>query len=134
MQPAFVMLNVSECANYVMIPCWKLSNFFLHFIYFTFRDCFLSYFVHKFRSTIGKSKQIRPGDRVLIAISGGLSSSALLHLIRDGLDESSHKKLRFEPTFIYIDGKLILLYFIDYCSLPYLNIIGSMLYVNLQEI
>ncbi|XP_064116959.1 cytoplasmic tRNA 2-thiolation protein 2-like isoform X2 [Macrobrachium nipponense] len=67
------------------------------------RECFLSYFVHKFRSTIGKSKQIRPGDRILIATSGGTSSSALLHLVREGLDESSHKKLRFEPACIYID-------------------------------
>lgn len=67
------------------------------------RECFLSYFVHKFRSTIGKSKQIRPGDCILIATSGGASSSALLHLVREGLDESSHKKLRFEPACIYID-------------------------------
>ncbi|XP_068200967.1 cytoplasmic tRNA 2-thiolation protein 2 [Palaemon carinicauda] len=67
------------------------------------RECFLSYFVHKFRSTIGKSKQIRLGDQILIATSGGVSSSALLHLVREGLDESSHKKLRFEPACLYID-------------------------------
>ncbi|KAK7084126.1 Cytoplasmic tRNA 2-thiolation protein 2 [Halocaridina rubra] len=65
--------------------------------------CFLSYFVHKFRSTIGKSKQIRPGDHVLIATSGGPSSMAMLHLVRDGLNETSHKKLRFQPAFLYID-------------------------------
>nr|XP_045625547.1 cytoplasmic tRNA 2-thiolation protein 2-A-like [Procambarus clarkii]XP_045625548.1 cytoplasmic tRNA 2-thiolation protein 2-A-like [Procambarus clarkii]XP_045625549.1 cytoplasmic tRNA 2-thiolation protein 2-A-like [Procambarus clarkii]XP_045625550.1 cytoplasmic tRNA 2-thiolation protein 2-A-like [Procambarus clarkii]XP_045625551.1 cytoplasmic tRNA 2-thiolation protein 2-A-like [Procambarus clarkii]XP_045625552.1 cytoplasmic tRNA 2-thiolation protein 2-A-like [Procambarus clarkii] len=71
------------------------------------RQCFLLYFVHKFRSTIGKSKQIHPGDRVLVAISGGPSSVALLHLIREGLNENSHKKLRFEPAFLYVDESCI---------------------------
>ncbi|KAG7168336.1 Cytoplasmic tRNA 2-thiolation protein 2-A-like [Homarus americanus] len=69
--------------------------------------CFLSYFVHKFRSTIGKSKQIQPGDRVLVATSGGPSSAALLHLIREGLNENSHKKLRFEPVFLYVDESCV---------------------------
>ncbi|MPC17619.1 Cytoplasmic tRNA 2-thiolation protein 2-A [Portunus trituberculatus] len=67
------------------------------------RDCFLAYFTHKFRSTIGKSKQIHPGDRILVGLSGGASSTALLHLIREGLQESSHKKLRFDPVFLYVD-------------------------------
>lgn len=68
------------------------------------RNCFLAYFTHKFRSTIGKSKQIHPGDRVLVGLSGGASSTALLHLIHEGLQENSHKKLRFNPAFLYIDG------------------------------
>lgn len=67
------------------------------------RECFLAYFVHKFRSTIGKSKQIRHGDKVLVATSGGASSAAMLHLIRQGLNETSHKQLRFEPAFLYVD-------------------------------
>lgn len=71
------------------------------------RLCFLSYFVHKFRSTIGKSKQIHAGDRVLVATSGGASSTALLHMIREGLNENSHKKLRFDPAFLYIDESCI---------------------------
>ncbi|KAK8380728.1 hypothetical protein O3P69_007982 [Scylla paramamosain] len=33
------------------------------------RNCFLVYFTHKFRSTIGKSKQIHPGDRILVGLS-----------------------------------------------------------------
>lgn len=64
----------------------------------------MAYFVHKFRSTIGKSKQIRHGDKVLVATSGGASSAAMLHLIRQGLNETSHKQLRFEPAFLYVDG------------------------------
>lgn len=71
------------------------------------RLCFLLYFVHKFRSTIGKSKQIHAGDRVLVATSGGASSTALLHLLREGLNENSHKRLRFEPTFLYVDESCV---------------------------
>ncbi|XP_042866004.1 cytoplasmic tRNA 2-thiolation protein 2-like [Penaeus japonicus] len=67
------------------------------------RECFLAYFVHKFRSTIGKSKQIRHGDKVLVATSGGPSSVAMVHLIRQGLNETSHKQLRFVPAFLYVD-------------------------------
>ncbi|KAK4298079.1 hypothetical protein Pmani_029553 [Petrolisthes manimaculis] len=67
------------------------------------RDCFLSYFEHKFRSTIGKSKQIRQGDGVLVAMSGGASSTTLLHLIHSGLTQNSHKRLGFKPAFLHID-------------------------------
>lgn len=74
------------------------------------RNCFLAYFTHKFRSTIGKSKQIHPGDCVLVGLSGGASSTALLHLISEGLQENSHKKLRFNPVFLFIDGT-----FMFYC-------------------
>ncbi|XP_076053762.1 cytosolic thiouridylase subunit 2 isoform X2 [Oratosquilla oratoria] len=72
------------------------------------RDCFNIYFIHKFRSTIGKSKQILHGDHVLVATSGGMSSAAMAHLIRTGLDENSHKKLRFNPTFLHVDESCLL--------------------------
>ena len=33
--------------------------------YFAFyRDCFLTYFTHRFRATIGKARLIRDGDKV----------------------------------------------------------------------
>lgn len=63
--------------------------------------------MHKFRSTIGKSKQIHAGDHVLVATSGGVSSAALLHLLHEGLNENSHKRLRFEPAFLYVDGMFV---------------------------
>jgi cytoplasmic tRNA 2-thiolation protein 2 len=41
------------------------------------------YTTHKFRSAIGKSKIVRDGETVLVAFSGGQSSSCLLQLIKD---------------------------------------------------
>jgi cytoplasmic tRNA 2-thiolation protein 2 len=70
------------------------------------RNCFYDYCTHKFRSTIGKSKLVRTADRVLIAFSGGINSLALIHMINEGLNDSQHKKLRFLPSIVYIDGIL----------------------------
>ncbi|GAB1601917.1 cytoplasmic tRNA 2-thiolation protein 2-A-like [Argonauta hians] len=72
------------------------------------RECFLTHVTHKFRSNIGKSKLIRDRDRVLLAYSGGPSSSALLHLVKDGLELSKFKKLRFIPQIVYIDEGAVL--------------------------
>ncbi|CAE1163805.1 CTU2 [Acanthosepion pharaonis] len=66
-------------------------------------DCFLVYVVHKFRAVIGKSKLIRDAEAVLLAYSGGSSSSALLHLVHDGMEKSKFKKLRFKADVVYID-------------------------------
>uniref|UniRef100_A0A6M2DQS2 Cytoplasmic tRNA 2-thiolation protein 2 n=1 Tax=Xenopsylla cheopis TaxID=163159 RepID=A0A6M2DQS2_XENCH len=67
------------------------------------KECFLQNTTHKFRASLGKSKLIRPDDKVLIAFSGGTSSSALLHLVQVGLFQDKHKKLRFDPFVLYVD-------------------------------
>ncbi|XP_067135612.1 cytoplasmic tRNA 2-thiolation protein 2 [Centruroides vittatus] len=66
-------------------------------------SCFLAYCTHKFRGTLGKSKQIKRGEKILIAFSGGMSSSAMLHMIKEGLKEASHKRLSFNPILLFID-------------------------------
>ncbi|RXG60736.1 Cytoplasmic tRNA 2-thiolation protein 2 [Armadillidium vulgare] len=73
----------------------------------TERQCFTVYFVHKFRSTIGKSREIKHGDKVLVAFSGGISSTCLLHLIRQGLDEPATKKLQFHPHVLFINESIL---------------------------
>ncbi|KAK3085328.1 hypothetical protein FSP39_001545 [Pinctada imbricata] len=67
------------------------------------RECFMVYVTHKFRAAIGKSKLIRDGENVLVAYSGGQSSGCMLHLIKEGLSERAHKKLRFKPSLLFID-------------------------------
>ena len=53
------------------------------FCSFPIRDCFMVYVDHKFRASIGKSHLIRDHEKVLLAFSGGHSSSALLHLVQE---------------------------------------------------
>ncbi|KAJ9593306.1 hypothetical protein L9F63_015126, partial [Diploptera punctata] len=67
------------------------------------KDCFLTASTHKFRAALGKSKLVRPRDKVLIAFSGSQSSVALLHLVQTGLNGDNHKRLLFSCSVVYID-------------------------------
>uniref|UniRef100_L7M1D3 Cytoplasmic tRNA 2-thiolation protein 2 n=1 Tax=Rhipicephalus pulchellus TaxID=72859 RepID=L7M1D3_RHIPC len=66
------------------------------------KTCFVANCTHKFRATLGKSKLLKPGNKVLVAFSGGPSSAAMLRLLRDGFSEDTHKKLLFEPSLVYV--------------------------------
>ncbi|XP_075432907.1 cytoplasmic tRNA 2-thiolation protein 2 isoform X3 [Ascaphus truei] len=67
------------------------------------RPCFKEYFVHKFRAVLGKNRVIYPGEKVLLAYSGGSSSSAMIQQVQEGLSRDTPKKLRFLPGILYID-------------------------------
>ncbi|XP_066260815.1 cytoplasmic tRNA 2-thiolation protein 2-A-like [Euwallacea similis] len=69
------------------------------------KDCFLMGSNHKFKALLGKSKLIRPNDRVLISYEVGQPSSALLHLLRNGLDLDSPKRLRIEPVIVFLEDQ-----------------------------
>lgn len=72
------------------------------------KSCFLPYFTHKFRACLGKSKLIKANDGVLVAHSGGQASSAMLHLIKEALEEDNKKKLRYVPAILYVDEGVVL--------------------------
>ncbi|XP_044068998.1 cytoplasmic tRNA 2-thiolation protein 2 isoform X2 [Siniperca chuatsi] len=67
------------------------------------RVCFKEYFIHKFRAMLGKNRIIFPGEKVLLAVSGGASSCSMLSQVQEGLSQNAHKKLRFLPGIVYID-------------------------------
>ncbi|KAM6123612.1 cytoplasmic tRNA 2-thiolation protein 2 [Phoenicopterus ruber ruber] len=67
------------------------------------RGCFREYFVHKFRAMLGKNRVIFPGEKVLLALSGGPASSAMLRQVQEGLSRETAKRLRFVPSLIYVD-------------------------------
>ncbi|XP_037733966.1 cytoplasmic tRNA 2-thiolation protein 2 isoform X1 [Chelonia mydas] len=67
------------------------------------KACFREYFVHKFRAMLGKNRAIYPGEKVLLALSGGPASSSMLRQVQEGLSRETAKKLRFIPGIIYID-------------------------------
>ncbi|XP_049719714.1 cytoplasmic tRNA 2-thiolation protein 2 isoform X2 [Elephas maximus indicus] len=67
------------------------------------RDCFKAYYVHKFRAVLGKNRLIFPGEKVLLAWSGGPSSSSMLRQVLEGLSRESAKQLRFVPGVVYVD-------------------------------
>lgn len=63
---------------------------------------------HKFRATLGKSKLVNRGERVLVCVSGSQSSVSLLHLVWTGLQQSTYKRLTFDPVIVHIDGNYML--------------------------
>ncbi|XP_029464489.1 cytoplasmic tRNA 2-thiolation protein 2 isoform X2 [Rhinatrema bivittatum] len=65
--------------------------------------CFKEYFVHKFRAMLGKNRLIYPGEKVLLALSGGPASSSMLQQVQEGLSREAPKKLRFVPGLVYVD-------------------------------
>ncbi|XP_076830786.1 cytoplasmic tRNA 2-thiolation protein 2 [Brachyhypopomus gauderio] len=67
------------------------------------RECFKEYFLHKFRAMLGKNRVIFPGEKVLLAVSGGPASISMLTQVQEGLSRNALKKLRFVPGIIYID-------------------------------
>lgn len=62
---------------------------------------------HKFRATLGKSKLVNRGERVLVCVSGSQCSMTLLHLVWAGLQQSTYKRLTFDPVILYIDGNIL---------------------------
>ncbi|XP_054444925.1 cytoplasmic tRNA 2-thiolation protein 2 [Pteronotus mesoamericanus] len=67
------------------------------------RDCFKVFYVHKFRAVLGKNRLIFPGEKVLLAWSGGPSSSSMVWQVLEGLSRDSAKRLRFVPGVVYVD-------------------------------
>lgn len=74
------------------------------------KDCFMEYFTHKFRATIGKHKIIEKNEEVLYAYSGSGSSVAMLNLISQGTGDAAYLKKRFtfKPTILYIEDHKLL--------------------------
>ncbi|XP_052860543.1 cytoplasmic tRNA 2-thiolation protein 2 [Anopheles cruzii] len=71
------------------------------------RPCFLHYVRHKFRASLGSSKIVRRGSRVLIIFTGTPENIALLDMVRFGLEQDSFKQLRIEPVLLYVDDDFI---------------------------
>ncbi|XP_046539739.1 cytoplasmic tRNA 2-thiolation protein 2 isoform X6 [Equus quagga] len=67
------------------------------------RDCFKAFYIHKFRAVLGKNRLIFPGEKVLLAWSGGPSSSSMVWQVLEGLSRESAKRLRFVPGIVCID-------------------------------
>ena len=66
------------------------------------KDCFVTASTHKFRSTLGKNKALRPGDKVLVAFNGSSASLALLHLLAKDEPEGK-KKVSISVSVLIID-------------------------------
>ncbi|CAH0391708.1 unnamed protein product [Bemisia tabaci] len=67
------------------------------------KNCLLLYVNHRFRACLGKSKLIKPKEKILVAVSGSLASATLVDLIHCGLQDTTPKRLMFSPIIVFID-------------------------------
>lgn len=71
------------------------------------RNCFTTMVSHKYRSTLGKSKLMKHGDRVLVAYSGSGSSVCLLNMIKMAMEDvTKKKKIKTETVVLFIDDMI----------------------------
>lgn len=68
--------------------------------------CFLAVTTHKFKGYLGKHRFVRPNEKILIVYKPGHPITAMLHMIRTGIDLSTHKKLRFNPIILFIEESI----------------------------
>lgn len=85
--------------------CNSPGNITIKKVYCFCDECFITNIIHKFRSCIGKNTKLTSGDKVLICLSGDISSTVLLDLVSNGISLNTHKKLRISPVFIHVNGK-----------------------------
>lgn len=69
--------------------------------------CFLNYVRHKFRASLGSTKIVGRGSRILVVYDGGPKSSVLLDMLRFAFFQDTYKKLHFEPHVLYIDDSVL---------------------------
>ena len=83
---------------------------------------------HKVRATLGKHKATRPGDRVLVAATGGQSSTSLLHILQQGCNTDT-KRLLLPPK-LQRRGLVFEWYLVtmDYGAGYYKNVYGGLLW------
>lgn len=72
------------------------------------KQCFLESCGKKFRTAIGKSGLNKTNYPILVAYSGGPSSSALLDLIQSVLDSDNRRRQKFTPSILHVDTQLVL--------------------------
>lgn len=69
--------------------------------------CFLESCNKKIRSAIGRSQLLSNNDSVLLAHSGGPSSSALLDLLQNSFASGQRREQKFRPCILHIDSQII---------------------------
>lgn len=69
--------------------------------------CFYQYVRHKFRASMGSSKLIERGSKVLIVFDGTLEACVMLDMIRYAVQQEQFKRLTIQPHVVYVDDACI---------------------------
>lgn len=83
--------------------CQNPSFIILDKVHAECKTCFLESCNKKIRSTIGKSKLLKNNDAILVAYSGGASSSVLLDLLKCSIEYEGRREQKFRPSIIHVE-------------------------------
>eukprot|EP00742_Colponemidia_sp_Colp-10_P008950 GILJ01009724.1.p1 GENE.GILJ01009724.1~~GILJ01009724.1.p1 ORF type:complete len:463 (+),score=67.97 GILJ01009724.1:56-1444(+) len=72
------------------------------------KSCFLDITEHEFKAALRTNVGVRYHDKVLVAYSGGLNSSALLHLAYRSIDPSAPRRMGVEIGVVHVNESPIL--------------------------
>lgn len=88
--------------------CKTNKSQFLNRNEFICKECFLKLINHKFRSNLRAQCKIRNEDCVLVCVSGGNNSMAMLNMFHSTFnDKTSNRKLFFKLKVLYIDDSIL---------------------------
>lgn len=71
------------------------------------KSCFLLYVRHKFRASLGATKLVPRGAKVLVNFTGSANDVCLLSMTKLGVDDFSFKKLCVELEVVFVDANCI---------------------------
>lgn len=71
------------------------------------KSCFLLFVRHKFRASLGATKLVPRGAKVLVTFSGSANDVCLLSMTKLGVDDFSFKKLCVQLEVVYLDEACI---------------------------
>lgn len=71
------------------------------------KSCFLLFVRHKFRATLGATKLVPRGAKILVSFSGSANDICLLSMTKLGVDDFSFKKLCVELEVVFVDTSSI---------------------------
>lgn len=70
-------------------------------------DCFFQYVRHKFRASMGATRLIERGERVLLIFDGTIECCVMFDMVQYALSQERFKRLTIEPIAVYIDNNCI---------------------------
>ncbi|XP_031618382.1 cytoplasmic tRNA 2-thiolation protein 2 [Contarinia nasturtii] len=70
-------------------------------------SCFFQYVRHKLRASMGSTRIIERGAKVLLVFDGTIESCVMFDMVRHGITQEQFKRLTIQPYAIYVDDACI---------------------------
>jgi cytoplasmic tRNA 2-thiolation protein 2 len=66
-------------------------------------NCFLKNVRHLFRASLGSTKIVKRNSNVLVHCNGDINNICMIHMLKEAIEEPSHKRLQLNLNLVYVD-------------------------------